>query len=249
MKKIDWSKAFEKRPESFHESVNSALSEISNREENNMSKVSLKKKVIITAAAVMAIGATAIAAGRATGFTSHSDIRDTVYNLEEAQKMSDDAKLDVTYPEELNGFVFESALPISGSAEDSDGNTIKEYESFSVNYKNGGDKVRIYIDPTADIEALPDEDPTKVVNGVNVYASENVFKFVPPDYEKTEQDLEDEAAGKIAISYGTDEVEIMTMRHVTWQDGMISYTIQDSTGTIDMDVLVEMAEEMINAQK
>ena len=52
MKKIDWDKAFGECPEEFHNSVNSALSKISNREEKNMSRISLKKKVIITAAAV-----------------------------------------------------------------------------------------------------------------------------------------------------------------------------------------------------
>lgn len=64
MKKIDWDKAFGECPEEFHNSVNSALSKISNREEKNMSRISLKKKVIITAAAVMAIGVTAVAAGK-----------------------------------------------------------------------------------------------------------------------------------------------------------------------------------------
>ena len=45
MKKIDWDKAFGECPEEFHNSVNSALSKISNREEKNMSRISLKKKI------------------------------------------------------------------------------------------------------------------------------------------------------------------------------------------------------------
>ena len=42
MKKIDWDKAFGEGPVDFHNSVNSALSKISNREENNMSWISFK---------------------------------------------------------------------------------------------------------------------------------------------------------------------------------------------------------------
>lgn len=101
MKKIDWDKAFGECPEEFHNSVNSALSKISNREEKNMSRISLKKKVIITAAAVMAIGVTAVAAGKVASITGHSYLDDMVYSIEEIQAESDKENFDVKYPETL----------------------------------------------------------------------------------------------------------------------------------------------------
>ena len=97
MKKIDWDKAFGECPEEFHNSVNSALSKISNREEKNMSRISLKKKIIITAAAVMAIGVTAVAAGKVASITGHSYLDDMVYSIEEIQAESDKENFDVKY--------------------------------------------------------------------------------------------------------------------------------------------------------
>lgn len=62
----------------------------------------------------------------------------------------------------------------------------------------------------------------------------------------TEQDKEDEASGKYVFSYGTDEVEIQTMRQVMWKDGNVMFSLLDSEGTTDMDELVSMAEDVIS---
>lgn len=249
MKNIDWEKAFGERPENFHDSVNSALSEISNREENNMSKISLKKKVIITAAAVMALGATAIAAGKATSMSAHSYLNEEVKTVSEIQKMSDDEQLGVKYIDEFsNGFKFERGIPVYGDATDDNGYKLKEYTGFSLSYSDGENEVQLYVEPNADINEMPENAETEVINGKTVYIKDSVYKFVPPDYEKTEQDIADEEAGKIYISYGTDEVQIKTMRNVIWEDGAIVFDLLDNTATVSAEELVNMASEMIEAQ-
>ena len=54
---------------------------------------------------------------------------------------------------------------------------------------------------------MPTDCETVDVDGTTVYTMEDTYKFVPPDYEMTEQDKEDEASGKYIFSYGTDEVK------------------------------------------
>lgn len=247
MKKIDWDKAFGECPEEFHNSVNSALSKISNREEKNMSRISLKKKVIITAAAVMAIGVTAVAAGKVASITGHSYLDDMVYSIEEIQAESDKENFDVKYPETLGGYVFEKGLVGEGDAADEEGNKIRDYNFLNLDYVNGDKHASLYVEPIADITDMPKDKPCVDIDGTTVYTIEQVFKFVPPDYEKTEQDIKDEEAGKLVFSYGTEDVEVKTMRQVTWEDGNLVFDIIAGDDTVDMDTLVDMAEDMIRA--
>ena len=64
--------------------------------------------------------------------------------------------------------------------------------------------------------------------------------------EQAEQDKEDEASGKYIFSYGTEEVEIENVKQVMWKEGSVICTILEQTGTLDMDELVSMAEEVMN---
>ena len=247
MKKIDWDKAFGECPEEFHNSVNSALSKISNREEKNMSRISLKKKVIITAAAVMAIGVTAVAAGKVASITGHSYLDDMVYSIEEIQAESDKENFDVKYPETLGGYAFEKGLVGEGDAADEEGNKRRDYNFLNLDYANGDKYASLYVEPIADITDMPEDKPCVDIDGITVYTIEQVFKFVPPDYEKTEQDIKDEEAGKLVFSYGTEDVEVKTMRQVTWEEGNLVFDIIAGDDTVDMDTLVDMAEDMIRA--
>ena len=178
---------------------------------------------------------------------SHTDLRSAVSDIEEIQQMSDDEKLDVKYPDEFtNGYKFVKGYESSNSAADDEGNVIREYKSFSLDYVKDGKTISLFAEPNADITELPEGYNTVDVNGTEVYTIEAVFKFVPPDYEMTEQDKEDEASGKYVFSYGTDEVEIQTMRQVMWKDGNVMFSLLDSEGTTDMDELVSMAEDVIS---
>ena len=105
----------------------------------------------------------------------------------------------------------------------------------------------LYVDPDADIIGVPNDEPALEIDGTDIYTFETVFKFVPPDYELTEEDKEDQESGKYVFSYGSEKVETETMRQVMWQDGNITFTLLDSTGNVDMNELTAMAEEMIKA--
>lgn len=75
-----------------------------------MSRISLKKKVIITAAAVMAIGVTAVAAGKVASITGHSYLDDMVYSIEEIQAESDKENFDVKYPKRSEDMLLKKDL-------------------------------------------------------------------------------------------------------------------------------------------
>ena len=136
MRNEDWNNIFGDTPEEFHKSVNSALEKIAEREETNMSRSMGIRKIVGAAAVVAAFGGTAIAAMKAAGLESHTDLRDAVYSVSEIQELSDDEDFGVKYIDEFsNGYKFEVGYPSVGKANDADGNTIKEYTSFAVEYK------------------------------------------------------------------------------------------------------------------
>ena len=247
MSNEDWNNIFGDTPEEFHKSVNSALEKIAEREETNMSRSMGIRKIVVAAAVVAAFGVTAIAAMKAAGLESHTDLRDAVYSVSEIQELSDDEDFGVKYIDEFsNGYKFEVGYPSVGKATDADGNTIKEYTSFAVEYKNGDSEIVFFTEPNADVVDMPTDCETVDVDGTTVYTMEDTYKFVPPDYEMTEQDKEDEASGKYIFSYGTDEVEIQNVKQVMWKEGSVICTILEQTGTLDMDELVSMAEEVMN---
>ena len=234
MRNEDWNNIFGDTPEEFHKSVNSALEKIAEREETNMSRSMGIRKIVVAAAVVAAFGVTAIAAMKAAGIESHTDLRDAVYSVSEIQELSDDEDFGVKYIDEFsNGYKFEVGYPSVGKATDADGNTIKEYTSFAVEYKNGDSEIVFFTEPNADVVDMPTDCETVDVDGTTVYTMEDTYKFVPPDYEMTEQDKEDEASGKYIFSYGTDEVEIQNVKQVMWKEGSVICTILDQTGTLD----------------
>lgn len=247
MRNEDWNNIFGDTPEEFHKSVNSALEKIAEREETNMSRSMGIRKIVVAVAVVAAFGVTAIAAMKAAGLESHTDLRDAVYSVSEIQELSDDEDFGVKYIDEFsNGYKFEVGYPSVGKATDADGNTIKEYTSFAVEYKNGDSDIVFFTEPNADVVDMPTDCETVDVDGTTVYTMEDTYKFIPPDYEMTEQDKEDEASGKYIFSYGTDEVEIQNVKQVMWKEGSVICTIIEQTGTLDMDELVSMAEEVMN---
>lgn len=247
MRNEDWNNIFGDTPEEFHKSVNSALEKIAEREETNMSRSMGIRKIVVAAAVVAAFGVTAIAAMKAAGLEGHTDLRDAVYSVSEIQELSDDEDFGVKYIDEFsNGYKFEVGYPSVGKATDADGNTIKEYTSFAVEYKNGDSEIVFFTEPNADVVDMPTDCETVDVDGTTVYTMEDTYKFVPPDYEMTEQDKEDEASGKYIFSYGTEEVEIQNVKQVMWKEGSVICTILEQTGTLDMDELVSMAEEVMN---
>ena len=61
---------------------------------------------------------------------------------------------------------------------------------------------------------------------ITVEYFQNTYKFVPADYQETEEDKAMEAAGDYFISYGNDKVEVRESSSVQWEKDGISYMIQ-----------------------
>lgn len=258
MNNYDWKNSFPEPPQEFHEKLCQTLDNLNEKETSNMKKFTLKKSLIIAAAAVLVIGTAAVATpGTTRVISGHSWRFPTYKEIPAEEKLQKDIGITPKIPEELsNGYKFENATKVNNSIDDIiDGKRIEtvvddngeemKFNSLSINYTDGNNKITLDADPVAyDIETKAPE--AEHYNGVSI--SYNAFsnKFVPGDYQQTEQDIKDEAEGKYVFSYGTDDIEIHEVQGVTWTQDGIKYHINAMDSPLSEQELIDIAKELID---
>lgn len=70
-------------------------------------------------------------------------------------------------------------------------------------------------------------------------------KFVPPDYELTEEDEKNMENPNFNLAYGTEEVEMDTGYSVLWVENDILYELYGTDLSISGSDMLHMAEELI----
>ena len=86
--------------------------------------------------------------------------------------------------------------------------------------------------------------------GVTLSYSSQKYKFVPADYQLTEQDKKAQESGEIMFSYGSDAVQDSIVQNVTWTDSEgISYDLMASDSKLQQTDLTAMAKEIVDKNK
>ena len=173
---------------------------------------------------------------------------DTLEVLPEAEKT---AGYPITAPERFtNGYQFKS-LNVGGEAAYGEDNEIlKEYYSILVEYlRDGKNDLSLSLSPVLELPTereRPEPNEIREIDGIEVRFSRDHFKFVPENYEKTEEDLAAEAAGHYYVSFGADEIMEYDYTFAGFVLGDVEYTLFDQSGR-DSAFLFPMAEEIISA--
>lgn len=259
MKKYDWDNAFPRPTEEFHDRLCQTLDGLE-RENLKMKKVSFKKGILIAAAvSILVIGSAAAIAtqgtvrmiyGSSTSYSNYSEIPS-------AEKLEKDIGITPKIVSEFsNGYEFNGAVKVNNSIEDlvdgaervavigDDGKEAK-FKSLSIRYKNGDDDITISAAP-AEYDTEAEAEEADNYNGVSIRYNVFTNKFVPGDYQQTEQDIKDEAEGKYVFSYGTDDIEIHEIQGVTWTQDGIKYHINAMDSPLGERELINMAKELID---
>lgn len=254
MNDYNWKDAFPEPTQEFHKRVCVTLNNL----EKERFKMKKTKFIAIAAAAVMVIGAAAFASSGAirviSGGSSAFPTYTSIPSSDQLEK-----KIGIT-PKIVqgfsNGYVFESAFEVKNRIEDivegkgaiavigEDGKK-QQFKSLSVRYVSGDNKITVDSSPDEfDIEKKPEE--AEIYNGVSIGYTAYTNKFVPGDYQQTEQDIKDEAEGKYVFSYGTDDIEIHEIQGVTWTQDGIKYHINAMDSPLGERELINMAKELID---
>ena len=248
MQKHDWNKIFDERPEEFHECVKSALAQLPEKEEINMKK-SFGKKFAVVVAAVAAISVTAVGAGKVVSLSSGKNIHDSVDTVEKTEEQAKDAGININIVDKFdNGYTFKEGYVGDVDHWDDSGNKVATTKNLSATYVLGDASVYLDADQKNDESEYVDYVLEENYDGTDIYTYEWTNKFVPDDYEMTEQDKIDEAEGKVVFSYGSDEVEVNEIKTVKFVKDNTQVTLMDMDSNVDMGELVNMLKTVIDAQ-
>ena len=197
-------------------------------EESGMKKWNMKR-VFVVAAAICVLGTiTAVAAGK-VAYTSGGGSHLDDFTYDKLGEMETKLGYTTNAPEVFsNGYRFDMGMPTHQDAMDQDGNVIKSAESFSLHYKKG--------------------QPDQVFehNGITLNYTRDQYRFVPPDYQASDEEKAKEAAGELYISYGSDTVKDQVAQSMLWKDGEKVYIITAMDNPMTAQDMARMAGELID---
>lgn len=216
-------------------------------EESGMRKWSARK-IVIMAAAVCVLGTiTAVAAGKVANTSSHGYLTDQ-FTYDKLGEMEAKVGFTTRMPEEFdNGYRFDTGLPIERTSTDDSDQVVQQATDLSFTYKKSGmPDVSVYVESTTLYGAPENPDQTFDHNGITVSYQADQYRFVPPDYQVSEEEQAKMDAGELAISYGSDQVEDQVIKNLSWQDGDLHYEIITSDSSLTAEEMAQMAGEIID---
>lgn len=247
MNKNDWKNTFPKPTESFHNKLCFTLDNLE-KERIKMKKLQVKKSILIAAAAALLIGTVSFASTGVVRTITGSSSSKPDYNSVPAEeqlvkKMGVSPKILEKFS---NGYEFADGNDSRNAVKEEGNKKIADFNSIMCRYKNNEDEILLSAD--AEPEAHDEEmNPvTQTYCGVDIRYNSYTGKYVPEDYELTEQDKIDEANGDVVFSYGTDEVMIMQIQGVSWEQDGIYYGITAMDSPLGEQDLIDMSKEIID---
>lgn len=222
------------------------------KEENLMTRYG-KRKIILAAAVLCLLGSmVAVAAGKIVGYSSHTDTSQPHYTtFAELSKASAQTGFPVKAVEELaGGYRFEEGYLVQVEGHDDAGNVVSTFPELMLYYLKDGKRI------TLSIKAVSDQEEKKTTgNPVDIDYQDRVltysvdhYRFVPPDYEVSEEEQQAMDAGELYISYGDKEVEEQHPSFLSWDDGGVHYMLlYMNEQPLEQDAMVEMAKQIIDS--
>lgn len=206
------------------------------KKENGFMKKNMKQ--ILAVAAVCVLSVTCYAATQLNSVVSSST--PNIATFAELQKAEKKLDFDAKYVESFtNGMTFQYSGIGEVQGMDADGKTIgTQYQMLTISY----------ADETGKQICLDVENGSPYVDAGMEEAkgySSQLYKFVPPDYEKTEEDIAKEEAGEMTISYGAQTVELKQAESYYWEDAGVYYSLVGFDCDFGEDAMKQMAKEVM----
>lgn len=215
-------------------------------EETKMKHFSMKKALIATAVAVMALGTLTLASSGVKYISSSSSVISDYTKYADLGEAESTAGVVTGAPESFsNGYRFLGINIEQNSYHNEEHNVIDSFPSVSIRYKKGSDKLKYEVLPRAmEADFVKNYTDTFEADGITYYYHELHSKWVPVDYEPTEEEKAQMEAGTLNIGVGADEISYSDSKSIIWEkDGHMRQLF-----CIDIDLskeeLVQMALEI-----
>lgn len=209
--------------------------------------INIKKLAFATAFTAVILTAGVTAASRFASYAEiSSSINDRINHAPTADEVM--AKIDYMpkYPDKMGSFTLETAQPTAASYSDDSKNEMASGKEMDFNYEDGDKKVTLCTSGSS-AQFKITGDAVKEINGITIYYSKTLNKFVPPDYKPTPKEKQQAKEGKLNLAYGSSKIEIMYSEYMEWEDNGIRYGILSMDNELGKDTLAEMANDVINS--
>ena len=161
-----------------------------------------------------------------------------------------DAGVALTLPDKIGEYAFSYGSDVDTTAQNDMGETEKVSEVDATYTKDGAElnlsAHKSYTVFTEDEMENPVPATTAEVNGVTLTYRDAHYRFVPDDYEKSDEEKQQEKNGELVISYyGSDEVEDKMFQSVLWEQDGATYLISGFDTGLDAQTMFDMAAELV----
>lgn len=206
-----------------------------------------KKVVIVAAVACLALGTTAFAAGKIVSYRSWGSPLNEIQEYDKAVEKSEELGSECSIPQAFsNGYTFDAANVIGVEGLDENGNVMVNGNEFTARYtKASMPDISMFI---GQVYAESDESyviDSKEIGNVKVCLDQATYKFVPADYELTEEDKQNLEDSHYEISYGSDQVEIMQYNGIYFENNGKYYSMFAWDSDLSAEEWYAMAEELL----
>lgn len=146
------------------------------------------------------------------------------------------------------GYAFQNVNVQEIRGEDESDQEVLSYSSIVVFYQNAaGNHLVLAAEP--EMPGITDADhpavQTREIGAVTAKYFEDHYKFVPEDYEPTEEEMKWMEQPGNFISYGSDEIEETKVSYLAWTKDGIRYSLMDIRAAEQPEVMFSIAEELI----
>lgn len=222
------------------------------KEESHMKK-SMTKKVLVAAAAMcLLVSVVSIAGGKIAGYSSGINKDEAIKSYEDIAKAAP-GKLGftpATVEKFENGFTYSEGYLEDVDCNDENFTKVGSFPELTIYYENASQTVLYTASRPLGDKDRSAPDASENFDGVTINYKKDHYKFVPSDYQITEDEQKRIDSGDLYVSYGSDKVELDDVPYVYWiQDGTHYLLMSSGANDVSQDNLVKMAKEVISAGK
>lgn len=212
---------------------------------NNLKKS--RRFIVLVASFVMLFSITVIGVTMGKSWLGYTNLKYKTFPSQE--KIYNDVGFVPKYTDSLpGGFEYVNGGSGESKLSDETGNILTKTKDLSLGYRRGNEKSMLDLSITQVEEEFLDNKESQLVghiNGINLYYYQQDYKFVPSNYELTEEDKNKMEAGQLEISYGESDIKLSHVQGLSWYEDGLEYMIMGGDFGFTVEEMMDMARVII----
>ncbi|MDD3416081.1 MAG: hypothetical protein PHY47_19100 [Lachnospiraceae bacterium] len=226
--------------------------EQSNNDRSKISMVNNRKinRFVVASAALCVLITTGVfASGKITGYVTSLKPDTTYESYSDVAKAQEKMGISFNSVENFsNGYNFKDMRVSYVDKMDEDGNRVSDFKEFEAEYtRDGSSNLSLIINEIQEESTSRTPKEQKTFGDITVSFHRDHYKFVPGNYELTDEDKVNMERDDYYISYGSEDdvIEEKDYTSATWEKDGLNYLLMSLDDEMSGDEFFKMAEEVI----